>query len=175
MKLPILFLLLSGCLLTQCVYTTPNAKPMRLDEALEEVAIAIRKTNAEGVGQKKTGLMASDVVVTLNVENVAKDEGGVNLSVVPAAGASFGGNWTGSVTSTHGNTISITYKNVLFAPADSVVGSKTAAQSLELVDQLTEGTGGNIRKTSKKGTTTPENSAVGTGLGGTLQREVNDR
>ena len=167
--------------LTQCVCTTRNAKPMSLDKALEEVALAIRSADARAQGQKKTGLMASDVVVTLNVENVAKDEGGVNLSVVPATGATIGGGWTGSVTSAQGNTITITYKNLLFAGTDTVVDAKPAKETLEMVDTISSGLGGNIRKTqpvqgaaaSGSGGTTGT-GAVNDGIGGIL-RDVNQR
>ncbi len=160
--------------LTQCTVTNRIAKPMSLDKALEDVAIAIRNANIRGEGQKKTGLMASEVTVALNVENVAKDEGSVNLSVVPAAGATLGGGWKGSVTAAQGNTVTIKYQNMIFAGINTVVGSQTGDKTLQLVDTITDGTGGTMRLIPSTGTNS-DNSALRGGMGGNIQNHTENQ
>jgi hypothetical protein len=113
-----------------------SGTPLKLDEALIAVGDALQAADRQVTGGKNSGLVPAEVTVGFNITNASSDAGNVQLNVVPVPSTTIAGGWAGSRTSQIGSAITIKYSSLLLAGADSIVGSRPAAESNTLVRDI---------------------------------------
>ncbi len=128
--------LLITTLLPGCCMTGSQSNNSRGSITLEDAMASIgrgfyqMKTNEQGVS---TGLLPDTVTVTLNVgvshSDYSTESSGLTVSAPIATGLNMGANVSGShsssQTSQTANTITITFKNILFAGVTTTTASDT--------------------------------------------------
>jgi hypothetical protein len=132
-------ILLAGCCETGPKQTNNADDSITLENALASIGRGLyqMKTNEQGVS---TGLLPDTVTVTLNVgasqSQANAVSGGLIVSAPTPVGVNVGANVSGShsssQTSQTANTITITFKNILFAGVSTTagIGGSTSSNSL---------------------------------------------
>lgn len=127
----IMIWLLCVILLSGCAGRVSQPSEITLENALEQVGRGLAKMrNAQG--DAKTGMIAESAVVTFNI--AADSEGGGDLKLdlsAPAVSDGVGvvGNLNSSQSSNRSNVITVTFKNILVIPKDTVGHSLAIAKA----------------------------------------------
>lgn len=130
---------------TSCATTTivPEPGKITLREAMEEVATGLNGMYEIRAKSPKSGLLPSDVTVVFNISASATDKGKLYIEAgatvaeilkVTQAGAEVGT----QVTATRGNTVTVKFTNVLFAPKDTLVMTKSPDEIKKLLEVIKE-------------------------------------
>lgn len=150
---------LCALLLAGCCNTGPKppsaeeraARTVALADVLKSLRVALQET-APQPGERPLGLAASDVSITLAVTNLNENTKtiGVDFSIAPIIkeipSASFDSTSKNSLTSV--NTVVINFKNVLFAPKETVLGAAAnagAPGASERFKEIVQGVAGSIQ------------------------------
>lgn len=130
---------LSGC----AAWTVARPGKITLEQAMKEVARGINDMQEIRAGKPQTGLLPTEVTIVFNVSASAKDEGKlyVEAGAVPGEvlktvkqGAELGS----SLQATRGNTVTVKFSNVLFAPKDALIHGKSPEEVKNLLKALRE-------------------------------------
>lgn len=119
--------MVTGCATPHVV---PEPGKITLQAAMEEVAAGLNKMYDIRKDYPKSGLLPAEVNVTFNISASGKDEGklfveagatSADVLKVTKVGAEVGS----KVEASRGNTVTIKFTNILFAPKDTLVMTKT--------------------------------------------------
>jgi len=128
----------AGCATTTIV---PEPGKITLREAMEEVATGLNRMYEIRANSPKSGLLPSEVTVVFNISASATDKGKLFIEAgakaaeilkVTGAGAELGT----QVTAARGNTVTVKFTNVLFAPKDTLVMHKSPEDLKKLLEVI---------------------------------------
>ena len=118
---------LSGCATTHIV---PQPGKITLQAAMEEVATGLNKMYDIRKDYPKSGLMPTEATIVFNISASATDEGklyieaGANIDVLKIA--KVGAETSSKIEASRGNTVTIKFANILLAPKDTLIMTKTS-------------------------------------------------
>jgi hypothetical protein len=117
----------------------PTPSDITLEAAMKSVGDGLRLMK-EAQGEIKTGLLPSEVTITFNVTASASDSTKLAIAVstpqqVPVSG-SLTGDLSSAISAARGNVITIKFTNILFAPKDHLVTTKSATDINAILDVL---------------------------------------
>ncbi|MBV4491414.1 hypothetical protein [Pseudomonas oryzicola] len=132
--------------LTGCCQQVTKPSEITLVQAMEQVGQGINAMRA-AQGDAKTGLFAESASVTFNISADTTASGGLKVDLAPPVvsdGVGIHADTSASQNSKRSNSITITYKNILALPKDSVGQSLAGVASSdgnrtkleELIDRL---------------------------------------
>jgi len=139
----ILAILIGMNTITGCATTTvvPEPGKITLREAMEEVATGLNRMYEIRANSPKSGLLPSEVTVVFNISASATDKGKLFIEAgakaaeilkVMGAGAEVGT----QVATARGNTVTVKFTNVLFAPKDTLVNHKSPEDLKKLLEVI---------------------------------------
>ena len=128
---------------TGCATTTvvPEPGKITLREAMEEVATGLNRMYEIRANSPKSGLLPSEVTVVFNISASATDKGRLFIEAgakaaeilkVTGVGAEIGT----QVAAARGNTVTVKFTNVLFAPKDTLVMHKSPEDLKKLLEVI---------------------------------------
>jgi hypothetical protein len=119
----------------------PDPSNITLEAAMKSVGEGLKQMK-EAQGDIKTGLLPSEVTVTFNVTASASDNSKLALTVstpqatqLPLSG-SLTGDVSSAISAARGNVITIKFTNLLFAPQNQFLTTKTAKEIEEILKTL---------------------------------------
>ena len=138
-----LAILIGMITITGCATTTvvPEPGKITLREAMEEVATGLNRMYEIRANSPKSGLLPSEVTVVFNISASATDNGKLFIEAgakaaeilkVMGAGAEVGT----QVATARGNTVTVKFTNVLFAPKDTLVNHKSPEDLKKLLEVI---------------------------------------
>jgi len=139
----ILAILIGMIAITGCATTTvvPEPGKITLREAMEEVATGLNRMYEIRANSPKSGLLPSEVTVVFNISASATDKSKLYIEAgakaaeifkVTGAGAEVGT----QVAAARGNTVTVKFTNVLFAPKDTLVMHKSPEDLKKLLEVI---------------------------------------
>jgi hypothetical protein len=129
---------ISGCAATKVV---PEPGKITLQAAMEEVATGLNKMYEIRKDYPKSGLLPTEVTVVFNISASGKDEGKLYVEA-GATGADFlkitkaGVDVNSTIEASRGNTVTIKFTNILFAPKDTLIMNKTPDEIDKLLETI---------------------------------------
>ena len=132
---------MSACCATSKIVPEPSA--ITLEAAMKSVGEGLKQMKL-AEGDIKTGLLPSEVTVSFNVTASATDSTKllISASTVPAPQLPVSGGVTAdlssAITANRGNTITIRFTNVLFAPKDQLLTTKSAQEIEQILQGLAD-------------------------------------
>ena len=138
-----LAILIGMITITGCATTTvvPEPGKITLREAMEEVATGLNRMYEIRANSPKSGLLPSEVTVVFNISASATDKGKLFIEAgakaaeilkVTGVGAEVGT----QVAAARGNTVTVKFTNVLFAPKDTLVNHKSPEDLKKLLEVI---------------------------------------
>lgn len=125
-----------GCTSVNGVRRAADPPQITLVQGVEQVITALDKFASVEVPDQASGLVAAEIVVEFAVEagQVKSGDGSVELKIGEGIGASVSAAEETKASAT--NTITLTFRNILFANKDELVSSKTPEELLQLLQEL---------------------------------------
>lgn len=129
---------LSGCATTHIV---PEPGKITLQAAMEEVASGLNKMYDIRKDYPKSGLLPTEVTVVFNISASTTDESklyieaGANISDVLKI-AKVGAEMGSKIEASRGNTVTIKFANILLAPKDTLIMTKTPDDIVKLFEAI---------------------------------------
>ena len=131
---------MSGCATT----VVPEPGKITLQAAMEEVANGLNKMYDIKKDYPKSGLLPSEITVIFNVSASGKDEGKLYIeagaTVADALNITKASSDVSSkIEASRGNTVTIKFTNILFAPKDTLIMTKNPddiEKLLEVIKQV---------------------------------------
>jgi len=124
-------------------WIVPEPGKITLQDAMKSVGEGLKQMK-EAQGNIKTGLLPSEVTVTFNVTASATDSTKLAIAVstpqapqLPVSG-SLTGDLSSAITANRGNSITIKFTNVLFAPTGQLLTTKSAEEIEKIMKTLTD-------------------------------------
>jgi len=121
----------------------PEPSKITLEDAMKSVAEGFNKMK-QAQGDIKTGLLPSEVTVSFNVTASATDSTKLAVAVgtppapqIPVSG-SVTGDLSSAITASRGNTITIKFTNLLFAPKEQLITMKKTEDIEKILKVLRE-------------------------------------
>jgi hypothetical protein len=128
--------LLAGCCTSDSTNTGKTGESITLEDAMASIGRGFHQMKESEQGLR-TGLLPDTVTVTLNVgvskQTTGSVSGGLSVSAPTPVGANVGANLGGSSSKSQtfqtANTITITFKNIMFAGAPTSTGGGSSASN----------------------------------------------
>lgn len=119
----------------------PELGKITLEDAMTAVATGLNNMYDMRKDHPKSGLMPAEVTIVFNISASTKDEGKLYIEAgattaevlkIAKAGAEVGS----KIETSRGNQVTIKFENILFAPKDTFIMTKTPEDILKLLDTL---------------------------------------
>jgi predicted ABC-class ATPase len=114
-------------------------EPISLADGVKEVIAALNSLS-ELETSKINGLVPSEVTVVFNITAGSKETKTASIEIVPTGivdqTTTLGGGWTSELTESKGNTITIKFRNIVFANEKELLAKKTPQELTELYEEL---------------------------------------
>lgn len=118
----VIFVLLCAVSLTGCFQQVSKPSEITLVDAMTQVGKGLAAMRAEQ-GDAKTGLIAETATVTFNIAASSNVDTGLKVDLAPPAvseGVEAGGTLDSKRASSRSNAVTVTFKNILVLPKETV-------------------------------------------------------
>ena len=131
-----LMVLLAGCTSVNGPPDPPDPPRITLIQGVEQVIAALDKYASVEAPDRASGLVPAEIVVAFAVEagRATSGQQSVELKIGEVIGA--GVSATEEAKESAANTITFTFRNILFADEDELISSKTPSELMELLQEL---------------------------------------
>ena len=130
---------MSACCATGKI--VPKPSEITLEAAMKSVGEGLKQMKT-AEGDIKTGLLPSEVTITFNVTASATDDKSLHIAAstpqvpqIPVSG-SVTADLSSAIAANRGNSVTIKFTNILFAPKDQLLTMKSPEEIKEILEAL---------------------------------------
>jgi len=122
-------------------WIVPEPSKITLEAAMKSVGEGLKQMKT-AEGDIKTGLLPSEVTITFNVTASATDDKSLHIAAstpqvpqIPVSG-SVTADLSSAIAANRGNSVTIKFTNILFAPKDQLLTMKSPEEIKEILEAL---------------------------------------